>query len=363
MLGALGLAHFVVDRTHPSTPGVAARVHAGLLGLGRRVVRDASPASGYGPARPPVPALLPGGAGADPRAGLAARARRRPRPRAAGQRGGARGRHGHALRPGPPRDRLERAVARRAAVDPQPPAGRLRPRHGLRRVAPARLRPRLLPGPAPAPGRRRRPARTGRRRRPARVRRRADPAPRRAPRPGRRGRAGALVAAAGAVRAGGRDRPPSSPRSSGWPRSSPGPKHDRRRLVGSRCGSSSRARTTAGLSDPFVHALRRRQGGAAPPRRHGPARPVGAAGPGHAARLLAPPARPLHPLRGRGAGHGRRRLQPRLVRALRPERLPTLDRGRPPPHRDAARADRPGAARRRVWPAYALLAFLNISVP
>ncbi len=32
VLGALGLAHFVVDRTHPSTPGVAARVHAGLLG-------------------------------------------------------------------------------------------------------------------------------------------------------------------------------------------------------------------------------------------------------------------------------------------------------------------------------------------
>jgi hypothetical protein len=32
VLGALGLAHFVVDRTHPATPGVAARVHAGLLG-------------------------------------------------------------------------------------------------------------------------------------------------------------------------------------------------------------------------------------------------------------------------------------------------------------------------------------------
>lgn len=32
VVGALGLAHFVVDRTHPSTPGVAARVHAGLLG-------------------------------------------------------------------------------------------------------------------------------------------------------------------------------------------------------------------------------------------------------------------------------------------------------------------------------------------
>ncbi len=32
VVGALGLAHFIVDRTHPSTPGVAARVHAGLLG-------------------------------------------------------------------------------------------------------------------------------------------------------------------------------------------------------------------------------------------------------------------------------------------------------------------------------------------
>jgi hypothetical protein len=32
VLGALGLAHFIVDRTHPSTPGVAARVHSGLLG-------------------------------------------------------------------------------------------------------------------------------------------------------------------------------------------------------------------------------------------------------------------------------------------------------------------------------------------
>ncbi len=30
--GALGLAHFIVDRTHPSPSGVAARVHAGLLG-------------------------------------------------------------------------------------------------------------------------------------------------------------------------------------------------------------------------------------------------------------------------------------------------------------------------------------------
>jgi hypothetical protein len=32
VLGALGLAHFIVERTHPATVGVAARVHAGLLG-------------------------------------------------------------------------------------------------------------------------------------------------------------------------------------------------------------------------------------------------------------------------------------------------------------------------------------------
>jgi hypothetical protein len=32
VLGALGLAHFIVDRTHPGTAGVAARVHTGLLG-------------------------------------------------------------------------------------------------------------------------------------------------------------------------------------------------------------------------------------------------------------------------------------------------------------------------------------------
>jgi len=32
VLGALGLAHFIVDRTHPATVGVAARAHEGLLG-------------------------------------------------------------------------------------------------------------------------------------------------------------------------------------------------------------------------------------------------------------------------------------------------------------------------------------------
>ncbi len=48
VLGALGLAHFIVDRTHPSTPGVAARVHAGLLswdaGWYETIARE-----GYGP--------------------------------------------------------------------------------------------------------------------------------------------------------------------------------------------------------------------------------------------------------------------------------------------------------------------------
>jgi hypothetical protein len=32
VVGALGLAHFIVDRTHPTTAGVAFRVHQGLLG-------------------------------------------------------------------------------------------------------------------------------------------------------------------------------------------------------------------------------------------------------------------------------------------------------------------------------------------
>ena len=32
VLGSLGLAHFVVDRTHPNVAGVATRVHEGLLG-------------------------------------------------------------------------------------------------------------------------------------------------------------------------------------------------------------------------------------------------------------------------------------------------------------------------------------------
>jgi hypothetical protein len=48
VLGALGLAHFIVDRTHPATVGVAARVHQGLLGWDagwyQTIARE-----GYGP--------------------------------------------------------------------------------------------------------------------------------------------------------------------------------------------------------------------------------------------------------------------------------------------------------------------------
>ncbi len=63
VLGTLGLAHFVVDRTHPSTPGVAARVHAGLLGWDAGWYETIA-RTGYGPLGrdslrffPAVPAL------------------------------------------------------------------------------------------------------------------------------------------------------------------------------------------------------------------------------------------------------------------------------------------------------------------
>ena len=105
VLGALGLAHFVVDRTHPAAPGVAARVHQGCS-AGTPAGTRRSPARLRAP-RPPVAALLPGRPAAHPRAGLGARPRRRPGARAPGQRGRP-GRHRHALRPRPPRDRRRR---------------------------------------------------------------------------------------------------------------------------------------------------------------------------------------------------------------------------------------------------------------
>jgi hypothetical protein len=48
VLGALGLAHFIVDRTRPETPGVAARVHSGLLGWDAGFYESIA-RSGYGP--------------------------------------------------------------------------------------------------------------------------------------------------------------------------------------------------------------------------------------------------------------------------------------------------------------------------
>ena len=75
--------------------------------MGCRLVREHRPgrlrATGS-----PVPAVLPGRPGADPRAGVAPWPRRRPCAGAAGQRCRA-GRDRHALRPGPSRDRATRS--------------------------------------------------------------------------------------------------------------------------------------------------------------------------------------------------------------------------------------------------------------
>ncbi len=194
------------------------------------------------------------------------------------------------------------------AVGPQPAARRLRAGHGVCRVGPARLRHRLLPGPAP--GRRPTeatataapppPAPPLRRRRPAGLRRRADPAHRGAAGPGRRGRAGALVAPPRARRTAS----PASVRTAapfvGVCRLLGLVQARRWATGGPRCGSSSRTRTTAGCpipSSPLFHdakgVLHHHVGTAL----HVPWVLL-AAGP--ARRLLAPAARPLHALRRRG---------------------------------------------------------------
>ena len=79
---------------------------------------------------------------------------------------------------------------------------------------------------------------------------------------------------------------------------------------------------------PLHHAVPRRHGGAAPSRRHGSPRAMGAAGARDAHRLLAAAPRALHVVRCRRPGHRRGRVQPRLVRALCAERLPAFDRRR-----------------------------------
>jgi hypothetical protein len=58
VLGALGLAHFIVDRTHPATVGVAARVHEGLLGWDAGWY-EAIAREGYGPLGPQALRFFP----------------------------------------------------------------------------------------------------------------------------------------------------------------------------------------------------------------------------------------------------------------------------------------------------------------
>ena len=125
-----------------------------------------------------------------------------------------------------------------------------------------------------------------------------------------------------------------------------------RGLARPRCGCSSRARTTGALSDPFTTLYH----DAAGVLHHhvGTALhvPVGAAGPGPARGLLAPAPGSLHAVRRRGPGRRGGRVQPRFLRALRPECLPVVDRGRRSFCRESpARAGRPRAAAGRRWPA------------
>ena len=88
----------------PGAPGSAR--------LGRRLVRDDRPVRLRAPGQPVAP-LLPSPPVGHPRGRLGAGRARRRRARRARQPGGP-GRDGDALRPGPPRDWADRAVARRS---------------------------------------------------------------------------------------------------------------------------------------------------------------------------------------------------------------------------------------------------------
>ncbi len=330
---------------HPRRGGPGPRRAARL---GRRVVREHRPRR-LRAAGSPVAAVLPGRPGADPRAGLAPRPGRRPRawccwPTWRRWRRPPCSSSWCAARPatrrrGPP-----------VAVDPQPAARRLRPRDGLRRVAPAGLRHRLLPRPAPA---RRATARPG----PhfalaggARVRRRAHAAHRRA---------------AGAGR--------------GWPSSCAG---------GRAWGAPSAWRASARVAAPFVGVLAflawakhevgdwwaplrvqlqsSHHGGLSDPLRpRCTTTPRGWCTTTSARRCTCPwvllalamlivcwrrlPA-PYTLFAAAVLATRGGREQPRFVRALRPERLPAVDRRRARADRDPTRADRPGAALAPGWP-------------
>ena len=147
VLGALGLAHFIVDRTHPADAGVAARVHEGLLGWDAGCYETIARV-GYGPLGkqslrffPAVPVLthavawLPGvsdGAALLVVSNVAALVAT------------------VLLYVLVRRETGDDACGPAGHLVPQPGPGRLRPGHGLRRVDPALPGRRLLPGPAPA---------------------------------------------------------------------------------------------------------------------------------------------------------------------------------------------------------------------
>ena len=294
--GTLGLAHFIVDRTHPSTPGwrpgSTRGCSAGTPAGTRRSPARATARSGASPLRffPAVPLLTHA-------AGLGARAGGRPGAGPPGQRGGP-GRHRHALRPGAPGDRRRRRRPPRP-VDPQSAARRIRPGHGLRRVGPAGAWPSGASSPC------------GPRRARARPLGRTSPWPGRSPSPAALTRPiGVLLALAvaaelvrwwprlGPRRAGGGHRGHRGPLR-GRARVLGLVQAHRRRLVGHRCGSSCRARTTGGCRTPSPRSYHDATGvlhhhvGTA---LHVPWVLLAA---GHARRVLAPAPGPLHALRRR----------------------------------------------------------------
>ena len=118
-----------------------------------------------------------------------------------------------------------------------------------------------------------------------------------------------------------------------------------------------------GLSDPFATLYDDATRRAPPPRRHRPARAVGAPGAGHARRLLAPPARPLHAVR-------RWRSWPTAVAGSNLDSFERYALSAFPLSMAAALVLTETQVERAVLAllaaglaGYALLAFLNISVP
>ena len=338
VLGALGLAHFIVDRTHPSTPGVAARVHAGLLGWDagwyESIARE-----GYGPLGrqslrffPAVPLLTHAlawvpGLGDGPAlvllanaAALAATAMLYVLVR---------------------RETGDAAAARRSLwiLSLLPAAFVLVMGYAESVLLVLAIGCFLALRPPPGDAR---PGRTS-------------------PWPALLAFAAALTGPIGVLLA----LAVAAELVRWWPRLG----RDERVAGLARAGGPLRGR--AGVPG-LVRAQRRRLVGAAA----GPApelAPRGAVGPlstlyhdatgvlhhhvGTALhvpwvllalamldRVLAPAPGPLHPVRRRRPGHRRGRVQPRFVRALRPERLPAVDRRRARAHRVPARAGRPGAA-------------------